>query len=60
MRMGVGRVGCGALLLAVSALGQLPPLPKWSPSDFERLEKGELVPGADFWPEGWDLSLIHI
>lgn len=42
----------GLVLLAGPATGQgLPPLPKWSPSDFEKLQKGELIPGSDFFIE---------
>lgn len=31
---------------------KLPPLPAWSPSDFEKVEKGEIVPGEDFFGTG--------
>lgn len=38
----------GALL--APALGtDLPDLPSWSPSDFEKLKSGDLVPGEDFF-----------
>ncbi len=42
----------GAILALTVQTGpgeDLPPLPVWSPSDFEKVEKGEIIPGHDFF-----------
>ena len=49
------RLGC-VIVMASGAAGKgMPPLPKWTPEDFEKLQGGEIVVGEEFFampPEG--------